>query len=72
MTLATTSAPISAPPMGLLSTKRPAAAPVNASSLVPCTANAIPRVTTNGPMSPHETATNAPAISACCANGCER
>ena len=64
--------PTSAPASALSATRRPAAAPVNASSLVPCTANAMPRVTTNGPISPHVIATSAPAINACCANGSER
>ena len=72
MTMATTSAPTNAPADRVVGNDDPAAAPVNASSLVPCTAKAMPRVTTNGPMSPHVTATKAPAIKACCANGCER
>ena len=52
MRLATTSAPTSAPTSGLLATSSPATAPVKASSLVPCTAKAMERVMTNGPMQP--------------------
>ena len=42
----------SAPATGSPTTSRPAAAPVKESSAVPCTAKAISRVTTNGPISP--------------------
>ena len=62
---ATTSAPTSAPASGLSATSRPPTAPVNASSLVPCTAKDMVRVMTKGPMSPQLTATRKAASSAC-------
>ena len=65
MSVATTSAPTSAPTSALSATSRPATAPVKASSLVPCTANDMVRVMTNGPMRPQLTATRNAASSAC-------
>ncbi len=66
---ATTSDPASAPAVGLFAIRSPAAAPVKASSAVPCTANDMPRVTTKGLIRPPVTATRAAASSACWANG---
>ena len=65
---ATTSAPTSAPTRGLSATSSPATAPVKASSLVPCTAKAMERLMTKGPMSPQITATRNAASMACWAN----
>ena len=69
MRAATTNAPTSAPASGLSATSSPATAPVKASSLVPCTAKAMARVMTNGPISPQLTATRNAASSACWAKG---
>ena len=66
---ATARKPASAPATGLFATSRPAAAPVKASSAMPCTAKDIRLVTTSGPMSPQVTATSAAASRACWANG---
>ncbi len=70
MSPATTTEPTRAPTTGLFAISSPAAAPVKASSAMPCTAKAIPLVTTNGPMRPLLTATSAAASSACWAKGC--
>ena len=52
MAVATTTDPSSAPSSGSPATSRPAAAPVKASSAVPCTAKARSRMMTSGPISP--------------------
>lgn len=60
----TTTAPIKALKTGLSATSSTAAAPVKASSAMPCTAKATPRIITHGPMRPRVIATSAPASSA--------
>jgi hypothetical protein len=49
---ATMREPASVPATGFPAMTKPAAAPVKASSAVPCTAKDMPQVTTSGPMSP--------------------
>ena len=58
--------PASAPYPTLTPSSSAAAPPVNASSLVPCTANAILRVTMSGPSTPATSPSTAAAISAVC------
>ena len=59
-------APATAPRLTLTPTSSAAAPPVNASSAVPCTANAMPRATISGASTPATSPSSAAASSALC------
>src|SRR5512139_1791064 len=65
---AATRLPIRAPAPTLSPVSNAKAAPVKDSSLEPCTAKDICRITTNGPISPATSASSAPATNACWTN----